>query len=282
MPDVRTALAIRIGHSVVLGLLALSPACAPVQLAAADRPSPPSRFQQQVPGSTATLDLVLIPAEDNQTPALVAPFYLSTTEIPWDLYDLFVFRLDDENQELADKGADAISRPSKPYIPPDRGFGHSGYPAISMTAKGAQEFCVWLSARTGRNYRLPTEAEWEHACRAGADTAPLADRAWFAENAGNKTHALAQKQPSPTGLFDMHGNAAEWVIGHDGKPVTRGGSYLDTADRVGCAARAKQTSDWNASDPQFPKSAWWLADAPFVGFRVVCEVDPATPKQGAQ
>ena len=67
------------------------------------------------------------------------------------------------------RGFDAISRPSKPYLPPDRGFGHDGYAAISLSHKNATEFCVWLSARTGRKYRLPTVVEWAHAAMAGTD-----------------------------------------------------------------------------------------------------------------
>jgi formylglycine-generating enzyme required for sulfatase activity len=239
--------------------------------------APLAPFEQRLSGTTATLNLVPIPPAG--ACESIAPFYMSTNEITWDLYDLFVYRLDEPAEGEADPAVDAVTRPSKPYIPPDRGFGHNGYPAISMTAKGAQEFCTWLSAKTGRKYRLPTEAEWEHACRAGLagdygfEGGPdaLGDHAWYKANSGDKTHPVAQKQPSAWGLYDMHGNAAEWVIGADGEPVACGGSYLSTAEEVAATSRQQQTSDWNASDPQFPKSQWWLADCTFVGFRVVCE-----------
>jgi hypothetical protein len=69
----------------------------------------------------------------------------------------------------------------------------------------------------------------------------------------------------------MLGNIAEWIIGNDGAPVVAGGSFKDKAEQIHGSSRAKQTPAWNATDPQFPKSKWWLADAPFVGFRVVCE-----------
>ena len=69
----------------------------------------------------------------------------------------------------------------------------------------------------------------------------------------------------------MHGNASEWCTGGDGEPVSLGGSYRDGPGGVGCAARQPPSKAWNASDPQLPKSVWWLADAGFVGFRVVCE-----------
>jgi formylglycine-generating enzyme required for sulfatase activity len=238
----------------------------------------PKPFEQRLEGTTATLKLVPIPGgvveigEGDQKRAVeVRPFYMATTETTWDLYDLFVYRLDEDDPGLTDKGADAVTRPSKPYIPPDRGFGHAGYPAISMTHKGAQDFCKWLSRRTGRTYRLPTEAEWQHA--AGAEPPELGDHAWYKANAGPKTHPVGTKAPSARGLHDVRGNVAEWCNGLDGTPVARGGSYLDPAEGVSAAARQLQTSDWNMSDPQFPKSSWWLADCTHVGFRVVCEIE---------
>ncbi len=71
----------------------------------------------------------------------------------------------------------------------------------------------------------------------------------------------------------MLGNVQEWCIGADGKPVTKGGSYRDPAERLTTTHRAPLSSAWNASDPQMPKSKWWLSDGPFVGFRVVCETE---------
>jgi formylglycine-generating enzyme required for sulfatase activity len=110
-------------------------------------------------------------------------------------------------------------------------------------------------------------------------TAPrLLDRyAWTWENADDQTHPVGKKAPNAWGIYDMLGNAAEWCRGTDGRPVVRGGSYLDRAARMGCSTRAVQTPAWNASDPQNPKSRWWLADGPFVGFRVVCEQVAAGP-----
>jgi formylglycine-generating enzyme required for sulfatase activity len=257
--------------------------------------APPESFEQRVPGATATLTMVRVPGASLEIPdpvdpakrqhVEIKPFFIASTETTWDLYDLFVFRLADEGAPAPDKGEDAVTRPSKPYIPPDRGFGHAGYPAISMTYKGAEEFCAWLSARTGRAYRLPTEQEWEHACRAGAigsfsfPDSRITEYAWFAENAGNKTHPVAARHPNPWGLYDVHGNVAEWAVGSDGKPVTCGGSYLDPADRITAASRAAQAPSWNESDPQFPKSRWWLADCTFVGFRVVCDIPEAEARK---
>jgi formylglycine-generating enzyme required for sulfatase activity len=211
---------------------------------------------------------------------------MSRTEITWEAFDVFIYALDDEKgaPPLPDEGPDAVSRPSKPYLPPDRGFGHDGYAAISMSFATAAEFCRWLTARSGRHYRLPTESEWEYACRAGAstkfsfgnDAAALADHAWYRANSGSAPHPVGGRKPNRWGFHDMHGNVAEWCTAADGSPVTRGGSYLDDADGVACAARAVPSPAWNASDPQIPKSRWWLSDAPFVGFRVVCD-NPGAP-----
>ncbi|MGQ0628032.1 MAG: formylglycine-generating enzyme family protein, partial [Phycisphaerales bacterium] len=190
----------------------------------------------------------------------------------------YVYRLDEERGAPLPGGTDAVTRPSKPYLPPDRGFGHEGYAAITMSYKNAAEFCVWLSAHSGRKYRLPTEQEWEHAAGGGsAQGTPAGDVlavAWVAENSDGSPHPVAMKPANGFGLFDMLGNVAEWCSTPDSKGALRGGSYRDAAAAVSPALRAPASRDWNASDPQIPKSAWWLADGPFVGFRVVCEDGP--------
>ncbi|MFM8805556.1 MAG: formylglycine-generating enzyme family protein, partial [Planctomycetia bacterium] len=97
-------------------------------------------------------------------------------------------------------------------------------PVERVSWRDAVEFCEKLSAlpeekQAGRSYRLPTEAEWEYACRAGAttdysfgdDAAGLGEYAWHAGNAGNQTHPVGQKKPNAWGLYDMHGNVWEWV-----------------------------------------------------------------------
>ncbi|MCE2652004.1 MAG: formylglycine-generating enzyme family protein [Planctomycetaceae bacterium] len=259
-------------------------------------------LRQPIPGAAFNLNLVLVPGSPD---GAIKPFYITTTEITWEAYDAFVFALDeggsitppeppppggykpDPNAQPNIK-PDAITRPSKPYIPPDRGFGHDGYAAISITAKGAQAFCTWLSARSGLTFRLPTEAEWRHAAAAGStgeytfgdDVTKLHEYAWFSANADDTPHPVGKKKPNPWGLFDVHGNIQEWVIGADGKPITKGGSYRDAPEKLALAATARQSSGWNASDPQIPKSVWWLSDGPFVGFRIICEVPanlPPTP-----
>lgn len=230
----------------------------------------PAAFTIEVPSSLAQLEFVPIPP-GRLGDVEVGGFWMSTTEVPWEAYDVLVHRLDLPEDQ---RDADAETRPSKPYINMDRGFGHNGYPAISMSAHGAEQFCAWLSERTGRSFRLPTDTEWEYACRAGSeaelDEERAATVAWFRANADWKTHPIATKGPNAYGLFDMRGNAAEWCrTGADGHVVC-GGSYKDPLERLRADARVGPSPDWNASDPQVPKSVWWLADAGWIGFRLVC------------
>jgi formylglycine-generating enzyme required for sulfatase activity len=241
-------------------------------------------FWQEVPGAAYKIRMVAVIGDSDRK---IAPFWISQVEIPWEAFDVFVYRLDETSGEL--KQADAVTRPSKPYLPPDRGFGHEGFPAISMSYQCATAFCQWLSERSGKNYRLPTEKEWELACRAilsfeeesalfkndyGIDNyeSALKDYAWFVDNADGAPHAVGTRKPNRWGLHDMHGNVQEWCIDADGQPITKGGSYRDSAEKLKVSARALPEPSWNGSDPQIPKSKWWLADAPFVGFRIVCEV----------
>ncbi len=213
-----------------------------------------------------------IDAPGGQRTVTVGPFWIGRTEVTWNEYDVFAFRLD-MSREQAARAADAESRPSRPYGAPDRGYGHDGFPALGMTHHAAVAYAAWLSAKTGRRYRVPTDAEWTLAAQLGS-TGMSGDRsaiAWHAENAGETPHRVGALRADALGLHDMFGNVAEWVTVTDGRGVVRGGSFLDPPSVVGLAARARQTEDWNATDPQFPKSRWWLSDAPFVGFRLVRE-----------
>lgn len=248
---------------------------------------PLKAFTQNIPGTTVKFDMIPVPGgtytiTDPKTgkpkQVTLKPFYIGKTEVTWDEYDVFVHKLDAPETQKTGR-ADAVSRPSRPYGAFDRGFGRQGYPVIGISYFAAQQYCRWLSAKTGRKYRLATEAEWEYACRAGALPAgPIVDRqlldsiAWHWENADDKTHPIGSKQPNAWGIHDMLGNVAEWCQPMDDDvPVVRGGSYYDPPDKVHPTARKKFTPDWQANDPQYPKSKWWLTDAPFAGFRVVCE-----------
>jgi formylglycine-generating enzyme required for sulfatase activity len=199
------------------------------------------------------------------------------TEVPWELYDVFVYRLDQPDGD----DADGVARPSKPYVPPDRGFGHDGYPAMGMTRQAAEKFCAWLSGSTGVAFRLPTAAEWEHLAQAGeaSDGVPGPDAAWSDATAGFTTHPVGGRSPNGFGLHDMLGNVAEWVTSDARRPVAMGGSYRDPPEACLPGSSQQQERSWNASDPQIPKSAWWLADCSWVGFRFVTtdEMPEETP-----
>jgi formylglycine-generating enzyme required for sulfatase activity len=142
---------------------------------------------------------------------------------------------------------------------------------LSVSARGAASFCEWLSNATGCKYRLPTGAEWESAARAEGAKQELDDVAWTKANAESKTHPIGKKAANAWGFHDMLGNAAEWCSAGEGKFAVRGGSYRDGPDGASAAASVAANPAWNKSDPQVPKSEWWLADGGFIGFRVARE-----------
>ena len=225
-----------------------------------------------IPGTLVTFDMIAVPGDP--------PFLIGKTEVTWDEYDVFAYKLDRPvvNPNPADTAraglADATARPSRPYGAPDYGWGHQGFPAISIAAPAAVAYAAWLSARTGKRYRLATDAEWTRAASAGLIglTPPMVDSlAWHAGNSGSRSHAVAKLRPDRLGLYDMLGNAAEWVTGADGRPLTRGGSWADQPGTLNPATSARYSPSWQERDPQFPKSRWWLSDGPFVGFRLVRE-----------
>ena len=290
-------------------------------------------YTQSIPGTKEKVQMVYIPGgtfsmgspksqqghfgdEGPQHQVEIAPFWMGKFEITWDLYELFVARDIDSkrSQQLEGKevyiDVDAVTGATQPYTEMSFGMGVEGYPAICMTQLAAAKFCEWLSAMTGNFYRLPTEAEWEYACRAGTktaysfgdDPADLDIYAWHEGNSGGAYHKVGQKKPNPWGLYDMHGNVSEWTLDQYvptlykqrkrkivnnplQKPtktyprVVRGGSWSDKAARLRSATRRPSSKKWKKRDPQIPKSLWWHTDAPFVGFRVVRPVKPPTPEE---
>lgn len=128
-------------------------------------------------------------------------------EVTWDEYDQY-WKTEDQpkldGKDVDPKGVDAITRPTPPYADETFGHGRDGQPVICITHHAAMEYCRWLSRKTGKNYRLPTEAEWEYACKAGTttpysfgdDPAKSGEYAWFAANSEEVTHKVALKNPT--------------------------------------------------------------------------------------
>ena len=156
---------------------------------------------------------------ENEKPAKkvhVSAFAIGAFEITHDQFNVF-YR--DENTSQGSK-VDAVTRPTAQYIDLSWNMGKDGgYPVNSMSVDAAMMFCRWIYSKTGIFYRLPTEAEWEYAAKAGTgtpwywpegETAAL-DYAWFADNSGHQTHPVGQKKPNAFGLFDMAGNVWEWT-----------------------------------------------------------------------
>ncbi len=279
-----------------------------------------------IPGSEVTYQMVPIPAgeflmgspdsekdrkpdEGPQHQVKISPFWMSPYEVTWEEYLLFQYVDDEQNLRAShptdaavNKVSDAVTRPSRPY--PDMSFGmgkKKGLPVISMTQHAASKYCHWLSAKTGHFYRLPTEAEWEYACRAETTTAysygenpqELPDYGWFFDNSDSKYQKVGKKKPNPWGLYDMHGNVSEWVLdqydpdfyktlkaagvvtdpwNRATKPYphsVRGGSWDDDASTLRSAARGQSDRGWKATYPQLPKSIWHLSDWTKTGFRLV-------------
>jgi formylglycine-generating enzyme required for sulfatase activity len=260
------------------------------------------------------------PDEGPQHAVEIRPFWMGKLEVTWDEYDRYrkeagVPSRDDSKKQLAAVagGADAVTGPTPPYEDETFGYGRDNQPVIAVTHRAAMEYCYWLSKKTGKLYRLPTEAEWEWACRAGTTTAysfgddpkKLGDYAWVEENSEDKPHEVGRKRPNPWGLHDMHGNVAEWCIDQYAKDnyakfakaklslepvvlpgptrysqVARGGSWRDGPEKCRSAARVGSAKEWLKRDPQTPKSIWWMTEADYVGFRVVRAVEEQPALKG--
>ena len=186
-------------------------------------------------------------------------FWISRTEVVWDLYDIFLQFINSPDNLHA--GVDAVTGPTPAYASVDRGFGRTGYPAISMSYQAAEAFCSWLSARTDRTYMIPTIEQWE--------LANVADGgAWHQWNSAKTTHPVATTEPNSLGMYDMRGNVGEWVNTNNGPRVV-GGSFRTPEEELGSASILEAEKSWNLTDPQLPRSPWWFADADYVGLRLV-------------
>lgn len=272
-------------------------------------------YEQTIPGTDIKFKMVPVAAgtftigspasekgrdadEGPQKSVQVSGFWMGEKEVTFAEWDAFFKNADvPQTKEIS---VDAVSRPTAQYIDLTWGMGRDNrQPTNSMSQQAALMFCKWLYEKTGVFYRLPTEAEWEYACRAstktarpfGNDAQSLASYGFFSGNSEGKFHKTASLKPNAWGLYDMLGNLSEWTLdqyypdayqklpANAKDPLTppaskypkvvRGGSYMDDAEELRCANRIASDASWNKRDPQIPKSKWWLTDGMYVGFRVV-------------
>jgi sulfatase modifying factor 1 len=247
--------------------------------------------------------------EGPQVEVAIEPFWMAKHEVTWTQYKHFM-RFHDAFKRLADEGLrkitdenrlNAIAAPSNLYDPGftyDAGEGPDE-PAATMSQFSAKQFTKWLSLTTNVFHRLPTEPEWEYACRAGStgaysfgdDPAELETHAWFEDNADYVRHDVGQKEANAFGLYDMHGNVAEWVLDQayeDGYShlvdaegltvatafrwpnqwfgrVAKGGSFELPAEQCRIASRLVSEDAWRDSDPNIPRSPYWHTSFPATG-----------------
>lgn len=288
-------------------------------------------YTMKIPGTEAEMTMIPIPGgefllgsldsdphkqadELPQVRVSVEPFWMARTEVSWaeylpfmNLYEHFK-EFEHRKIRLVDKKnpVDAITAPTELYDPSFTfQYGEDPQqPAVTMTQYAAKQFTKWVSGVTGHMYRLPSEAEWEYACRAGTTTAyhfgddpqQLDEYAWHSGNTPDEEpQKVGTKKPNPWGLHDMHGSVWEWVLdgyAEDGYQhlvspnngqaipakdairwpdkayprVVRGGSWEGKPDR--CRAAAKMGSDdpaWKQEDPNLPLSPWWFTSDPARG-----------------
>ena len=291
-------------------------------------------YSMRIPGTEVAFEMIPIPGgvatigssanspehRDDESPQIkvtIEPMWVGKCEVTQAEFDQFLrmdklfrsFKKQGIRKITAENASMVVSAPTALYEPSFRaavGYGPD-MPAIGMTQFAAKQYTKWLSGLTGLQYRLPTEAEWEYACRAGSSTSyhfgddpkELDQYAWFEKNSEEQLHRTASKTANPWGLHDMHGSAREWAIdgytatgyqalAHRESPIhfvdaiqwasrpdqriARGGSWSDKPADLRSAARFSSNDiEMKANDPELPTSPWWYTDDPArtIGFRVV-------------
>lgn len=239
----------------------------------------PAKETVKIPGTKVSFDLVALPGDGN-----LHPFAIGAREVSWAELRLY-------SETEPKPPVDAVTRPSNALtyfgecIPQESR--EPAMPATNARWHTAVGYCEWLSRKTGRYFRLPTESEWEYAARAGdagAGPEKPADVAWFAGTAKGATHPVGQKKANPFGLHDMLGNVWEYCLEYDQPPeygpVLRGGCWATPSEQLTYGSRRLITQNWFQDDCVRPRSVWWLGSSKAQqGFRVVCVAGDADAKE---
>lgn len=295
-------------------------------------------YRTKIPGTDISFEMVPVPGgkfrmggepnalkpdQVNEIEAKVEPFWIGRYEVTWAEYNQYYelgnsfrrFNTFGIRKVTAENQIDAVTTPSvlydeRDYFPAaSEKLEWPKHPAVAMTQYAAKQYTKWLSKLTGEFYRLPAEIEWEYACRAGStarysfgdDEAKLREYAWFADNSNDDTHPVGLKLPNRWGLFDMHGNAGEWVLDQTSKTyeplkkavaagdpaidwptrlyprTVRGGSWDSNAGDCRSAARVGSSAKWHDDEPLIPVSPTWLCATALhrrVGFRIIRPLNP--------
>lgn len=236
-----------------------------------------------IPGTKLKFDLVSLPGGKAKLGKLreveLRPFKIGTHELSWAEFKAFRFPSDPRHLDGVTRPTIADSYFGDAGIPKE--FLNDERPLTNVRWHSAIMYCEWLSKKTGRVFRLPTETEWEYAARAGSEgdlAEALDDQAWHRGNSQKSTHPGGQKKPNAYGVYDMIGNVWEYALepyhGQDYGPVVRGGCWSSVPRELAFSYRQPIPVKWYEEDTNDPRSVWWLtASSVSVGVRVVCVAD---------
>ncbi|HWA97405.1 MAG TPA: SUMF1/EgtB/PvdO family nonheme iron enzyme [Pirellulales bacterium] len=224
---------------------------------------------------------------------LTKPFLIGATEVTLGQFGVFV----EATKYVTEKERGTAIGPEKDdrawNVYQGKRLENADLAVVEVTWNDAVAFCDWLSKKENATYRLPTEAEWEFACRAGTTTAysfgngeGVVNYAWVNDPANGPTRPVAEKLPNPFDLYDMHGHVAEFCQDRYGKNYYESSPLTDPIGPADGSTRVVRGGSWYAK-PDFARSAARQNKAAnyrlgYLGFRVVREIPPVAADLKAQ